>query len=170
MHIREAISFWKSKEIKPEKNQFGDLLSSSFRERVRRKFAGQNSNHMATTTPLPQSLANNYTEEVSSVSLVKRFFDWCKGQEENRLLWLGVALAGHGCIITPLTVMAVLLAGTNMFLFILAIVAMGMALVTNLAAMPTRITLPVLFLSILIDLAIVISCIAIGFDITTTYI
>ena len=66
--------------------------------------------------------------------------------------------------------MAVLLAGTNMFLFILAIVAMGMSLVTNLAAMPTKITIPVLVLSILIDIAIVIASVAIGFDITTTYI
>jgi hypothetical protein len=96
--------------------------------------------------------------------------NWCKGQEENRLLWLGIALAGHGCILTPLTVMTVLLAGTNLFLFVLALVAMGMSLVTNLAAMPTKITIPVLVFSILIDIAIVVSCLAIGFDITTTYI
>jgi hypothetical protein len=47
---------------------------------------------------------------------------------------------------------------------------MGMSLVTNLAAMPTKITIPVLVFSILIDIAIVVSCLAIGFDITTTYI
>lgn len=125
---------------------------------------------MATTTTLHHSIATNYTQESSSVSVFKKFMNWCKGQEKNRLLWLGIALAAHGCIITPLTVMAVLLAGTNMFLFMLAIVAMGMALVTNLAAMPTKITIPVLAISIIIDIAIVIACIAIGFDITTTYI
>ena len=86
------------------------------------------------------------------------------------MLWLGIALTGHGCILTPLTVMAVLLAGTNLYLFILAIVAMGMSLVTNLAAMPTKITIPVFILSILIDIAIVISSLAIGFDISKTYI
>ena len=96
--------------------------------------------------------------------------NFCKGQEQNRLLWLGVALAGHGCIITPLTVMAVLLAGTNFFLFIVAFVAMGMSVVTNLAAMPTRITIPVFILSILIDIAIVVATIVIGFDINSTYI
>lgn len=86
--------------------------------------------------------------------------NWCKGQEENRLLWLGIALAGHGCILTPLTVMAVFLTGTNMFLFMLAIIAMGMALVTNLAAMPTKVTIPVLVASILMDIVIVISSLA----------
>ena len=95
---------------------------------------------------------------------------WSRDQERNRLLWVGLALAGHGCIITPLTVMAVLLAGTNLTLFIMALVAMGASLVTNLAAMPTRITIPVFVLSIIIDLAIIIACITIGMDITKTYI
>jgi len=96
--------------------------------------------------------------------------NWSRGQENNRLLWLGLALAAHGCILTPITVMAVLLAGTHMALFVLAIVAMGMTLVTNLAAMPTKVTIPVFFLSILIDLAIILSCMALGFDIAKTYI
>ena len=85
-------------------------------------------------------------------------------------MWLGVALAGHGCVITPLSIMAVLLAGTNLFLFVTVLVAMGLSLVTNLAALPTRITIPVFILSILIDLVVIISCLVIGFDITSTYI
>jgi hypothetical protein len=48
--------------------------------------------------------------------------------------------------------------GNNLYLFVLATAAMGMTLVTNLAALPTKITLPVFVLSILIDLGIVISC------------
>ena len=120
---------------------------------------------MATT--LTQTIPSTPAEPSS---LSKRFFTWCREQDEYRFMWIGIALAGHGCILTPLTVMTVLLAGTNLFLFILAIVAMGMSLVTSLAAMPTKISIPVLILSILIDIAIVISCVAIGFDITGTYI
>jgi hypothetical protein len=123
---------------------------------------------MATT--LNPTIAVSYSEKTSETSFIKRFLNWCKGQEKNQLLWLGIALSAHGCIITPLTIMAVLLAGTNLFLFILAIVAMGATLVTNLAAMPTRITLPVFILSTLIDIAIIISCVFIGFDIANTYI
>lgn len=122
------------------------------------------------TTTLNPSLSSTYTEKASQHGLFTRFMNWCKGQDENRFMWVGIALAGHGCILTPLTVMAVLLAGTNMFLFMLCIISMGMALVTNLAAMPTRITIPVFALSVLINIAVLISCFAIGFDITKTYI
>lgn len=66
--------------------------------------------------------------------------------------------------------MAVLLAGTNLTLFIVAIVAMGMSLVTNLAAMPTKITIPVFVLSVIIDLVVVGLALAHGLDITSTYI
>ena len=120
---------------------------------------------MATT-----SFSSNLTHTQDRTSLLARFQQFCAGQESNRLMWLGGILAAHGCIITPLTVMAVLLAGAPMFLFILALVAMGMSLVTNLAALPTRITIPVFVLSILIDIAVVISSLAIGLDIAKTYI
>mgnify|MGYP003576222044 CR=1 FL=1 len=78
---------------------------------------------------------------------------------------VGIAIVGHSCIITPLTIMAVLLAGTNLFLFVLTIVAMGLSLVTNLTALPTRITIPVFILSIVIDIEVVITCAFLGFDI-----
>ena len=121
------------------------------------------------TTTLHQPVAANYAAE-TKVPVINRFLNWSKGQESNRLLWLGVALSAHGCIITPLTIMAVLLAGTNIFLFILALVAMGATLVTNLAAMPTKITIPVFIWSTMIDIAIIFSCVFIGLDIAKTYI
>jgi len=121
-------------------------------------------------TLINHPISGTYTPSSSKESLFTRFFSWTRAQQSNRLLWVGLALAGHGCIITPITVMAVLLAGTNLMLFMLAIIAMGAALVTNLAALPTRITIPVFLASLLVDLAIIIACIAIGFDISTTYI
>lgn len=66
--------------------------------------------------------------------------------------------------------MAVLLAGTNFTLFMMTIVAMGISLVTNLAAMPTKITIPLFVLSVIIDLAVIGIALAHGFDITSTYI
>ena len=123
-----------------------------------------------TTTTYNPALAGSYSKESTKISVYRKFLAWTDGQENNRLLWLGIALSAHGCIITPLTVMAVLLAGTNMFLFVLAIVAMGASLVTNLAALPTRITIPVFILSTLIDIAIIFSCVFIGLDIANTYI
>jgi hypothetical protein len=98
-------------------------------------------------------------------SLVQRFFAWCKNQDENRLTWLAVILTGHGCIITPLTVMFIMLTGNNPVFWPIAIGAMGMCLVVNLAALPTKITIPIFFLSLAIDLAIVITAISGGFTI-----
>jgi len=79
-------------------------------------------------------------------------------------------LAGHGCIITPITLFAIILSGSNLVFFIAAIIAMMASLVTNLAALPTKYTIPTFVLSIVIDLIIVISCAIIGFDISGTYI
>ena len=42
---------------------------------------------------------------------------------------------------------------------------MAMALVTNLAAMPTKVTIPIFFLSVLIDIAVIASCLAIALHI-----
>jgi hypothetical protein len=122
------------------------------------------------TTALPANMATSYTESGSRTSLFSAFITWCKGQEESRLLWLGIILAAHGCVLTPITLMAVLLAGTSMTLFISALVAMAIALVTNLAAMPTKVTIPAFVLSVIIDVVVIALALAHGFDISSTYI
>jgi hypothetical protein len=124
------------------------------------------------TTILQPSVSPRYksANKTASTSLFRKFITWCEHQQENRLLWVGIVLAAHGCILTPITVMAVLLAGTSLILFLMALVAMGLALVTNLAAMPTRYTIPVFLLSIVMDIAIIIASLALGMDITKTYI
>jgi len=94
----------------------------------------------------------------------RQFLDWCKAQEKDRMLWLAIIVSSHGCIITPLTALVVAFSVNSILLWILATGAMGMALVTNLAALPTKITIPVFVLSLVIDIVIIISCIAVGFD------
>jgi hypothetical protein len=116
------------------------------------------------------SIAAAYTERIAKPSLWTRFIQWSTNQEQNRFGWTAGILAGHGCIVTPITLFAIILSGSNLIFFMAAIVAMMASLVTNLAAMPTKYTIPTFFLSIVIDLAIIASCVAIGFDITSTYI
>ena len=116
------------------------------------------------------SIAATYTERIAKPSLWTRFIQWSSNQEQNRFGWTAGILAGHGCIVTPITLFAIILSGSNLIFFMAAIVAMMASLVTNLAAMPTKYTIPTFFLSIVIDLAIIASCVAIGFDITSTYI
>lgn len=97
-------------------------------------------------------------------SIIHRFTAWCHAQEKNRIEWLAIALVGHGCIITPLTLLFIMLTGNHMIFWPMAIAAISMTLVVNLAAQPTKVTIPVFFLGILIDLAVIINCIAIGFS------
>lgn len=90
-----------------------------------------------------------------TASIMSRFFSWVSRQEENRLTWLAIALVVHGCVITPFTVITVMATTQNFALFMTAMAAMTMTLVTNLAALPARITIPSFFLSVIIDLVIV---------------
>jgi hypothetical protein len=107
---------------------------------------------------------------VSRVPAWKKFIKWAEGQEENRFLWLAVALFGHGCILTIVTIFAIMLSGNSFILWPIAIASMAMCVITNLAALPTKITIPVFFFSVLIDVVIIAICIANGFNISNTYI
>jgi hypothetical protein len=98
----------------------------------------------------------------------KKFIDWCIGQEKYRLGWLAAAITLHGCVLTIFTMFAVILAGNHFIFWPFIIGGMGITLVVNLAAMPTKITIPVFFFSVLMDLVIIISCIVIGFDASGT--
>lgn len=113
---------------------------------------------MATTT-FTQSLSFASEQQAANSSIVTRFFNWCAGQEKNRFGWLGAALAIHGCALTPITLFAIILSGNFIGFWVVALVAMGMTLVTNLAAMPTKITIPVFLLSVLMDLSVMLTCI-----------
>ena len=121
---------------------------------------------MATTT-FNQAITREYNE--SKVSILQAFFTWCRMQEKNRFMWLGIILAVHGCLLTPLTIMAVVFAGNNLTLFMLGVGAMAIALVSNLAALPTKVTIPTFIVSVLIDLGILIACFMSGFNPAATF-
>ena len=107
-------------------------------------------------------IATTHLPQLSLSSTFSKFTNWCVSQEPYRLGWLAGILAIHGCALTPITLFAVILSGTNLVLYISVLVAMGLAVVTNLAAMPTKVTIPAFFLSVLMDVAIIIVCLASG--------
>ncbi len=102
--------------------------------------------------------------------LISRYFKWCAGQEEKRLEWLAFAIAGHGCILTLVTLFAIILSGNLLVLWIIATCAMAMCFITNLAALPTKITIPVFMFSIIIDLFIIAYAVISGLNISGTYV
>ena len=115
-----------------------------------------------------QALPANQISRTTSPSVFSKFISWCNGQEKYRLGWLGIILAVHGCALTPITLFAVVLTGTNFVFYIATLVAMAMAVVTNLAAMPTKVTIPVFFLSVLIEVVIIILALSSGLDLTSS--
>ncbi len=98
-------------------------------------------------------------ERAHSTNIIRRFFDWAAGQQKNRIAWLAVMLMGHACFLTPLTLFFIMFSGNNLVLWPFAMLSMVMVLSTNLAAQPTKITIPVFFLSLLLDVIIIVDCI-----------
>ena len=117
-------------------------------------------------TAIQQTISNAHVQPASHQTLLSRFLTWCEGQDKNRYGWLGGAIASHGCVFTPLTMFAIILSGNSMVFWMLAIIAMMMTLVSNLAAMPTKYTIPIFVFSVLIDAAIVVACAISGFHIS----
>lgn len=111
-------------------------------------------------TILQQPYVSSYSPSISKPSLLARFMTWAKNQNENRFVWLAVILFAHGCFFTPLTLFVITATGNSPVAMAFAIAAMGMSLITNLAALPTTVTVPTFFLSLAIDLGIIISCLA----------
>jgi len=100
-------------------------------------------------------VVNRNTGKLEHPSLLSRFIAWTDTQDEDRLLWMGIALMGHGCVLTPITVMVVLMTGAQFFLIAASIAAIIVPFITNLAALSSRITIPAFLLSIVLDIAIV---------------
>ena len=140
-----------------DKNQVHDKWRSSGGHAVIHTFVSSKTIEMKALTQTPR--VPFYKTTIQS-NIFTKFFDWCKAQERNRFGWLALSLAAHGCILTPLVVFAVGVSGNNLTLWMTAMLAMGATLIVNLAAQPTKITIPIFFLSIVVDIAIIIACIA----------
>jgi hypothetical protein len=106
----------------------------------------------------PQSYSFRTSQK--SLNPFSLFFNWCKSQEPYRFGWLAVIITGHGCVITPFTLLSIMFSGNSPVYWAFAIAAMTMTVVSNLAAMPTKITIPVFFLSLIIDATIIIASIS----------
>lgn len=121
-------------------------------------------------TTIRQSISHSYDHGLPHNNLWNRFIKWTDKQEENRFGWTAGIITGHGCVFTVITVIAIVFTGNHFIFWPFAIGAMAACLVVILSAMPTRIIIPVFLFSLLIDLVIIILCVANGFDISATYV
>jgi hypothetical protein len=91
-------------------------------------------------------------------SVLTRFFKWAEEQgERNHLAWVGGAVTATSAVLFPLTMTVILLNGAVFGLIIAAMAALALVVITNLAALPTKYTIPFFFLGVIIDAAIIVS-------------
>lgn len=94
-------------------------------------------------------------------TLLSKFVAWCEAQESNRFLWLAVALFAQIGLTLPLTAVFIVFFGGNNFLWWIILATVNIpVLVLNLAAFPTKTTLPFLFFGWLTQAVIIACCIA----------
>jgi hypothetical protein len=105
-----------------------------------------------------QSFQPSFEISIKKQTLVSRFFEWCAAQDRFRFGWLAVILTVHGCILAPMCLFMVFATGNNLVLWCLTMGAMAVSLISNLAAMPTKITIPVFFFSVLVDVVVIALC------------
>jgi hypothetical protein len=111
---------------------------------------------MSTTiSPIPHS-EQTYTYHLAKKrpSAVSRFFKWAAGEDmERHIGWVGITVTIMTAIFFPLTMTVILHNGASFALMVAAMVSLTLVVITNLAALPTKYTIPFFFLGILIDVA-----------------
>jgi len=89
-------------------------------------------------------------------SAFARFFDWAEKQDvPHHIGWVGISVTSMTAVFFPLTLTAVLFNGASFGLIIVAMCSLVLVFVSNLAAMPTKYTIPFFGLGIAIDLVVI---------------
>src|SRR5579862_7061002 len=103
----------------------------------------------------PAGLYQRMEKKRSSLS---SFFSWAAGQElENHVAWVGISIMLMAAVISPIAISIVLLNGASFNLIMATMAALALVVTSNLAAMSTKYTIPILLLATLMDLGIVIA-------------
>ena len=88
--------------------------------------------------------------------VLTRFLDWTKKEEKNHIAWVGISITAMSAIFFPVTMSAILFNGAIFTLIIGAMISLAAVVITNLAALPTKYTIPALLLGIVMDIVLMI--------------
>ena len=111
---------------------------------------------MSTTISPIRSSEQKYTYHLAAKrpSALSRFLKWAESEDEERHLgWLGITVTSMSTIFCPLAMAIILMNGGAFALIIVVLVALALVVVSNLAALPTKYTIPFFFLGVLMDIA-----------------
>jgi hypothetical protein len=99
-----------------------------------------------------------YRPAVSRPSLILRFLDWAENEEEDHHVgWVGASILVMTGFFFPITMSAILVNGASFGLIVASMVPLVLVFVTTLAALPTKYTIPFLFVGVLAELAIIVT-------------
>lgn len=117
------------------------------------------SNHQVPNVKLSSALYRSGEKH----GLLSKFMAWCERQESDRFLWLGLAFFLQIGMAVPLTAFSILFfGGNNLLLWIILVIVNVPTLVLNLAALPTKTTLPFLFFAWLTEITIILYCLGVA--------
>ena len=89
-------------------------------------------------------------------TLASKFIDWATEEEaEYHIAWVGASITSMAAVFFPLTMTIVLLNGALFGLIIAAMASLAVVVITNLAAMPVKYTIPFFVLGVLVDLGVI---------------
>jgi hypothetical protein len=100
------------------------------------------------------------TYSPAHTSLWQKFMTYAGTQEEKRFFWAAISLVGHGTFFTIVTLATVILTGNVFALLAITCLTMTTVLVVNLAALPVRYIIPVFFGSLVVDVLVIITALA----------
>jgi hypothetical protein len=120
------------------------------------KFVSSKKTNMKSAVQTPKYFYPSTTTQ-TSVNPLTRFMQFAEAQEKNHFGWVGGSIMLQASVMFPITLLVVLANGASFGLMAVAIVALALVVVTNLAALPTKITIPALAVSALIDLALIVA-------------
>ena len=99
----------------------------------------------------------SHREPRANTSVFSNMLKWADGQEKiNHVSWVGISVMVMAGVLFPVTMTIILLNGAAFSLIVTAMVALDLVVVSNLAAMPTKYTIPFLLLGTLIDLGAIV--------------
>ncbi len=91
-------------------------------------------------------------------ALVTRLANWAIEEDaKHHVAWVGISITAMAAVFFPVTMFVVLLNGMPFVPMLFAMVSLAMVVVANLAALPTKYTIPIFAIGILIDIAAVVT-------------
>lgn len=95
--------------------------------------------------------------EKNHSSVLSRFLLWTEKEEKNRIAWLGISITLMTAVFFPLTMVSILLHGATFKLIIGAMFSLILVVIPNLAALPTKYTIPAFATGVAIDLLLIVA-------------